>query len=1052
MRYMKKTLIFILEAMAFCGAVMLLGGLLLSGRLMLGPLTITELTPVFETILSAPDKGIFAKVSHSELTWNKERRKAVLILEHIQFTDKLQQSIASVPELSLVLNPMGYFDPAHSPWNVVIQNPSLHVRLDSAGILHPGAMGVQEDKTEKSSNDAFTRDELLELLQDILHSPHTRTAGLGLFANVTLINGGITMNDEGKQITWNLTMPVLSLTRLKNDYVGKAAMVVSKNDMQTAVDVSLTYDAFAKTYTVTGSFDHLNPTLFSGSLAQLKPFDFISSPLTGSVTLSLDEDATVTDGGLNLNLDKGELNLTQLYPRPMPFKSGQIVARYNKTDGVLRLEPMRFDFEKMVLQGEADIHVGSTPRDVKATFKLSDLPVDQFSQVWPEDVARNARDWMVDNMHKGKLEEAVLNLAFTVPDNDVAAAILKDVHGTLKVSDVDMTCWKPLPDIQKINASGTFNEKGFDIQLLSGKQGELTITSSHVVITGLNEDIQTLTLDSTVTAPAPVLLEVLDRAPMGYATKMNINPRETSGDVEGSLHMSFPLLKALLFDQVELKAEAKVSHGAMRNVADLVDVSNGTITVQVDKDGLSFKGDALLNGIPSSVDWVERFAVTTPDTLLSKAVIKSHARAQEFKQFGVDLAMSSDQAFPVDVTYERRAARSTLAIGGDVTVPRLQLSDVFYAKAAGVPFTFSTALEWGGTEPMTLTELKVRGADAAVDGTGLFDNDRRLASMTINPLQLGETRAKVEFNRGKDGVPTLIFAGDGVDIRHAFDASEKDAKQDTGQDKQPEPCRVELQIKRVITGAKTELNNVVIKGERDKFGWSMLDAAARTQHKTPFYFSLKPAGGRTVLSITTPNLGHVLSSLDITDTVIGGQLTIDGKSEPGDKLRNIFGHIRLDNYHVLNMPVLAQLISAISPDGLAFMLGGEGLGFGDLEGEYVWTNRTIVITKAHTASGSLGLTAAGKIDLQHSALELEGQVIPVYFISRILSAIPLVGELLTGGDGQGLFAATYRIEGPITKAKVSVNPVSVLAPGILRNILFMDKDITTMDKPKDSKH
>ncbi|MBY0428735.1 MAG: DUF3971 domain-containing protein [Alphaproteobacteria bacterium] len=1056
MRHIKLTFKLILEGFAFCAAIVLLGIFLLAGRLMIGPVKFTELTPVFENLLSSPDNDVFAKINHSTLTWDKERRKAVLELNDIQFADKLQESIASIPQILLVLHPMGYFDEARSPWNVVIQNPNMHLRLDASGVMHLGAMGMNNDKPDVAApeaKDVITRDELLTLFQDVLHSPNTRSAGLGLFANLTIINGGITLNDEGKQITWNLAMPALSLRRTKNNYAGKAAMIISKNKMQTAVDFTLAYDAAHKTYMATGSFDHLNPALFAGSIAQLKPFDFISSPLTGSISIGIDEDATVIDGGLNLNLDKGDIKLTELYPKPLPFKSGQIVARYNKTNSILQVEPLRFDFEKMVLQGKADIHVGSVPRDVNASFKLSDLPVEQFQEIWPEQAGKNARDWILENIHKGKLDEVVLNLGLTVPDNDVTAATIKDVHGTLKVSNVTMTCWKPLPNIEKLNGQGTFNEKGFDIELSSGEQGELKIKPSHVVISGLDADIQTITLDANIASPAATLLEVLDRAPMGYAKKMNIKPKETSGEVDGILHMSFPLLKELLFDQIELKADAKVTDGAMQRVAGLIDVSNGNVALQVDKNGLSFKGNAALNGVPSTVDWVERFASVSPNDLLSKASIKGNANADDIKKFGLDITMTSTQAFPVDVSYERSAARSKLAISGDATATKLKLSDLFYTKAAGSPFTFSTKLEWGGDKPMQLTELKARGNNITIDGIGTFDAAQHLSKLTINPLQLDETRAKAEFTRSKDGVPNLQVVGDVLDIRRAFDSDDKDkeASLDVAE-KPPTPLQVDIQLKKIITGVKTEMNNVSVKGRRDTFGWVSLEASAMGKNKTPFNFNIRPSGERNILSMSTPNLGNILASLDVTDTMIGGKLAIDGKSEPGDKLRNIFGHIKLENFRVKNMPALAQLISAISPDGLAAMLGGEGLGFSDLDGEYVWAKNTIVITKAHTASGSLGLTTAGKIDIARSVLELEGQVIPVYFISRILSAIPLVGELLTGGDGQGLFAATYRVEGPISKARVSVNPVSVLAPGILRNILFMDKDITKMDKPNTTKH
>lgn len=55
-------------------------------------------------------------------------------------------------------------------------------------------------------------------------------------------------------------------------------------------------------------------------------------------------------------------------------------------------------------------------------------------------------------------------------------------------------------------------------------------------------------------------------------------------------------------------------------------------------------------------------------------------------------------------------------------------------------------------------------------------------------------------------------------------------------------------------------------------------------------------------------------------------------------------------------------------------------------------------------------------------------------VNSLLSSIPLVGEILTGGSG--LIAATYTMKGPSKDPQVSVNPLSILTPGFLRKILF----------------
>jgi hypothetical protein len=60
--------------------------------------------------------------------------------------------------------------------------------------------------------------------------------------------------------------------------------------------------------------------------------------------------------------------------------------------------------------------------------------------------------------------------------------------------------------------------------------------------------------------------------------------------------------------------------------------------------------------------------------------------------------------------------------------------------------------------------------------------------------------------------------------------------------------------------------------------------------------------------------------------------------------------------------------------------------------------------------------------------------VPAYVVSQVIGEIPLIGRILTGGEGEGLFAATYRAKGPLDDPQVSVNPLAALAPGFLRGL------------------
>ena len=83
---------------------------------------------------------------------------------------------------------------------------------------------------------------------------------------------------------------------------------------------------------------------------------------------------------------------------------------------------------------------------------------------------------------------------------------------------------------------------------------------------------------------------------------------------------------------------------------------------------------------------------------------------------------------------------------------------------------------------------------------------------------------------------------------------------------------------------------------------------------------------------------------------------------------------------------------------------------------------------------ALGITAKGEIDLRADRSDLQGTIVPAYTVNSVLGKIPVLGELLVGGKGEGVFAVTYRLRGPVGDPEITVNPLSALTPGFLRGL------------------
>ena len=83
---------------------------------------------------------------------------------------------------------------------------------------------------------------------------------------------------------------------------------------------------------------------------------------------------------------------------------------------------------------------------------------------------------------------------------------------------------------------------------------------------------------------------------------------------------------------------------------------------------------------------------------------------------------------------------------------------------------------------------------------------------------------------------------------------------------------------------------------------------------------------------------------------------------------------------------------------------------------------------------NMGLTTEGAVNFARNTIDVTGTFIPAYSVNSLLGKIPLVGVLLGGGQNEGVFGITYRAQGALNDPKLTVNPLSAIAPGILRKI------------------
>jgi hypothetical protein len=93
----------------------------------------------------------------------------------------------------------------------------------------------------------------------------------------------------------------------------------------------------------------------------------------------------------------------------------------------------------------------------------------------------------------------------------------------------------------------------------------------------------------------------------------------------------------------------------------------------------------------------------------------------------------------------------------------------------------------------------------------------------------------------------------------------------------------------------------------------------------------------------------------------------------------------------------------------------------------------------------MGASAQGIIRKADGRMDIGGTIIPAYALNAALSEVPVLGEVLTGGRGQGVFGLNFALQGTMQEPRFVVNPVSAIAPGFLRHLFSIGGGQTNPD-------
>jgi hypothetical protein len=398
--------------------------------------------------------------------------------------------------------------------------------------------------------------------------------------------------------------------------------------------------------------------------------------------------------------------------------------------------------------------------------------------------------------------------------------------------------------------------------------------------------------------------------------------------------------------------------------------------------------------------------------------------------------LQGDVGFKLTAKGDLNAFR-TIYVEADFAKAALLVDRLDWLKPVGVPAAGRASIAFGA-EGLGLKNILVEGEGLRIEGEASFLPGGALASASLPVFKLdGAADLSLSATRSPAGAlmttATGRYLNAGPMVREIVEGGGGG-----GEPAAELTARIEqLDLRNGASWRDASLDYRRAGGAIELLSLSAIGAGQKTLSVT-----MRPSGEGAMtdqsVDARTEDLGAFMTGVFGVTSIRGGQgqLTLDLSAAEG---RPRPGALEASGVRVVNAPILAKIFAAGSLTGLADLVNGDGIELSSASANFSLDKGVVRVSEARATGPSVGMTAQGAFGVGAGEFDLSGAVAPAYGVNSILGRTPLIGDLFVNREGEGLLALAYTIDGPAAEPRVTVNPLSALAPGVLRRMFEGDR-------------
>jgi hypothetical protein len=682
----------------------------------------------------------------------------------------------------------------------------------------------------------------------------------------------------------------------------------------------------------------------------------------------------------------------------------------------------------LLIAANLGLDPGGPSLALAATF--TEMPVSTLMQIWPAGLADGGRKWLLNSMTAGRVISG--HVEAEIP----AAALRGEIPTTpqmlraeLNLDGATFHTFQGMPDIENARGMLVFAGTTFGADIESGEMiapggARIEIGAAAFAIANTATTVPMARLEIDALGPIGGFGALADQEPIGALSRFGMPPEALTGQATARVSATWPLVEGMTIEEADYRIVVDIDGFATAQPLEGRTVRDGDIELIVTPEIVTVTGDALVDGVPADLDLAFPLVADVEGQTRLRMVLDEDDR----RRLGFNLEGflgGTVTAAVIDLAPQEVGQHYELDLGP----ARVTLAPLGWSKAAGVPATMSFDII-ETAEGYHVRDVRLSGGGVTLVGEAFLDRDYVIQRVVATEFSLRE---------GDDMAFTLTRSGNGfaVDIAgHAIDIRSILANGVTGVAEAAESgtaANRDMEGDFALHGRFAEIegfNGAIVRNAVVDFevvGGTITRLALEGQlGGQPISVAYAEPAGIAALDVYVGDAGSFLRFINLYDNVEGGILRANGQEYADGLLR---GAVSAEGFRIVDEPALARFVEPIgtTADGLSPVIAFDGLNF-----NFTISGSRILIDDALLLGGQMGAILNGWVDVGAGELGITGTYIPDYQYNNFFGRIPLFGLALGGGPREGLFGMTFRVVGPFETARLEINPLSLLAPGILR--------------------